>query len=417
MKVFKFGGASLKSPEAIRNMASIIQHFKGEKLVVVVSAMGKTTNNLEALFKQVNQQEDPEKKFKEIVDYHLGISSQLISGEENLKKIDHTINMLQEAISNVDLKENADKIYDQIISHGELLSSTIISAYLSEVGLPVIWADARKFIKTDSTYREGKIDWTATCTFTGDHLKSRLSDHIIITQGFIGSTENGNTTTLGREGSDFTAAIIAYCLDAESVTIWKDVPGILNADPKRFPDPKLYEHLSFQEAAEMTYYGASVIHPKTIKPLANKNIPLLVKSFEKPELPGTLIDEGGPHPLFPTFVVKDDQCLISFLAKDLAFINERNLSIIFHMMDMLNIKINMMQNSAVSLTICVDNRATKIKKLIDALKNDFSIRFNENLRLITVKNYSPASIIQVSKEKKILVEQRTRNTFQIVFAP
>ena len=417
MKVFKFGGASLKSPESIRNMASIIQHYKGEKLVVVVSAMGKTTNNLEALFKQVNQQEDPEKKFQEIVDYHLGISSQLISGEENLKKIDHIIHMLHEAISHADLKENPDKIYDQIISHGELLSSTIISAYLSEVGLPVIWADARKFIKTDFTYREGKIDWAATCTFTGDHLKSMLSDHIIITQGFIGSTENGNPTTLGREGSDFTAAIIASCLDAESVTIWKDVPGILNADPKRFPDPKLYEHLSFQEAAEMTYYGASVIHPKTIKPLANKNIPLLVKSFEKPELPGTLIDEGGPHPLYPTFVVKDDQCLISFLAKDLAFINERNLSIIFHMLDMLNIKINMMQNSAVSLTICVDNRTTKIKKLIDALKNDFSIRFNENLRLITVKNYSPASIIQVSKEKKILVEQRTRNTFQIVFTP
>ncbi len=417
MKVFKFGGASLKSSEAIRNMASIVQHFKGEKLMVVVSAMGKTTNNLEALFKLAFQQEDPEIKFQEIVDYHLGISSQLISGAENLEKIDHIIRMLQVAISNVDLKENPDKIYDQIISFGELLSSTIIAAYLTEVGLPAFWADARKFIKTDPTYREGKIDWIKTCALIQDNFRSKLSDHIIITQGFIGSTENGSTTTLGREGSDFTAAIIASCLDAESVTIWKDVPGILNADPKRFPDPKLYEHLSYQEAAEMTYYGASVIHPKTIKPLANKNIPLYVKSFEKPELPGTLIDEGGPHPLYPTFVVKDEQCLISFLAKDLAFINERNLSIIFHMLDMLNIKINMMQNSAVSLTICVDNRSPKIKKLIDALKNDFSVRFNENLRLITVKNYSPGSIIQVSKEKKILVEQRTRNTFQIVFAP
>jgi aspartate kinase len=417
MKVFKFGGASLKSPEAIRNMASIVQHFKGEKLVIVVSAMGKTTNNLEALFQLVIQKEDPLKKFREIIDYHLGISSQLISGTENLEKIDHLIDQLKTTVANVDLGDNPDKVYDQIISHGELLSSSIISAYLSEVGLPAIWADARNFIKTDSTYREGKIDWIATCALIRDHLKTRLSDHIIITQGFIGSTENETTTTLGREGSDFTAAIIASCLEAESVTIWKDVPGILNADPKRFQDPKLYEHLSFQEAAEMTYYGASVIHPKTIKPLANKNIPLYVKSFEKPELPGTLIDQGGPHPLYPTFVVKDDQCLISFLAKDLAFINERNLSIIFHVLDMLNIKINMMQNSAVSLTICVDNRSSKIKKLIEALKNDFSIRFNESLRLITVKNYSPASIIQVSKDRKILVEQRTRNTFQIVFAP
>ncbi len=417
MKVFKFGGASLKSPEAIRNMASIVQHFKGEKLVIVVSAMGKTTNNLEALFQLVIQKEDPLKKFREIIDYHLGISSQLISGTENLEKIDHIIDQLKTTVANVDLGDNPDKVYDQIISHGELLSSSIISAYLSEVGLPTIWADARNFIKTDSTYREGKIDWTATCALIQDHLKTRLSDHIIITQGFIGSTENETTTTLGREGSDFTAAIIASCLDAESVTIWKDVPGILNADPKRFQDPKLYEHLSFQEAAEMTYYGASVIHPKTIKPLANKNIPLYVKSFEKPELPGTLIDKGGPHPVYPTYVVKDDQCLISFLAKDLAFINERNLSIIFHVLDLLNIKINMMQNSAVSLTICVDNRSSKIKKLIEALKNDFSIRFNESLRLITVKNYSPASIIQVSKDRKILVEQRTRNTFQIVFAP
>jgi len=417
MKVFKFGGASLKSPEAIRNMAGIVQHFMGQKLVVVVSAMGKTTNNLEALFSQVNQKENPERKFQEIVNYHLGISSQLITTTESQQKIDRVIDQLGSAILHVDPADHPDKRYDQIISFGELLSSTIIAAYLSETGMPVIWGDAREFIKTDPTHREAKIDWPATCTRIQEDLKNQLNSHLIVTQGFIGSTENGNTTTLGREGSDFTAAIIASCLDAESVTIWKDVPGILNADPKRFPDPKLYEHLSFQEAAEMTYYGASVIHPKTIKPLANKNIPLLVKSFEKPDLPGTRIDQGGPHPLYPTFIVKDDQCLISFMAKDLAFINERNLSIIFHMLDLLNIKINMMQNSAVSLTICVDNRTPKIKKLIDALKNDFSIRFNEDLRLITVKNYSPASILQVSKEKKIMVEQRTRNTFQIVFSP
>jgi len=399
MKVFKFGGASLKSPEAIRNMAEIVRSFKGENLVVVVSAMGKTTNNLEALFNLVEQQSDPEKKFKEIVSYHLEISHQLIRRPENLEQIDRLVDQLGTIIRRADTNDNPDKTYDQIISFGELFSSTLIAAYLSEVGLPTIWKDAREFIKTDFTYREGRIEWAETCARILDHLKGSVQDHRVVTQGFIGSTEIGDTTTLGREGSDFTAAIIASCLDAESVTIWKDVPGILNADPKRFPDPKLYDHLSYQEAAEMTYYGASVIHPKTIKPLANKNIPLHVKSFEKPDLPGTLIDQGGPHPRYPTYVVKDEQCLISFMAKDLAFINERNLSIIFHMLDMLNIKINMMQNSAVSLTICVDNRSTKIKKLTDALKNDFSIRFNEHLRLITVKNYSPASVIQVSKGK------------------
>jgi aspartate kinase len=414
MKVFKFGGASIKNAESIRNMSSIIQKFSGEELVVVVSAMGKTTNNLEALLHQILNREDHRIKHREIVDYHLSISSELISNEKNRKDIQHVLQMLENAIKAPDVNEETDRFYDQVISMGEILSSTIIAGYLSETGIPVTWMDARKFIRTDHTHREGKIDWPATCSLIRNQIRPRLSTHLIMTQGFIGSTENETTTTLGREGSDFTAAIIASCLEAGSVFIWKDVPGILNADPKRFQDPKLYEHLSFQEAAEMTYYGASVIHPKTIKPLANKNIPLMVKSFEYPDLPGTLIDRGGPHPVYPTFVVKDDQCLISFLAKDLAFINEKNLSIIFHVLDMVNIKINMMQNSAVSLTICVDNHPLKIGKLIDALKNDFSIRFNDNLRLITVKNYSPASIIQVSKNKKILVEQRTRNTFQIV---
>jgi len=414
MKVFKFGGASIKSQESIRNMSSIIQRFKGEQLVIVVSAMGKTTNNLESLFHQVIGREDHQAKLREIMDYHLHISDQLVLTIKNQKGIDRALKNFKTIINQTDPSDEKDRIYDRIISQGEILSSTIVAAFLLESGLPVYWMDARKFIRTDPTHREGRIDWSATSSLIRDQLEPLLSSHLIVTQGFIGGTENEITTTLGREGSDFTAAIIASCLDAESVIIWKDVPGILNADPKRFQDPKLYDHLSFQEAAEMTYYGASVIHPKTIKPLANKNIPLIVKSFEQPDSPGTRIDQGGPHPLYPTYVVKDDQCLISFLAKDLAFINENNLSIIFHVLDMLNIKINMMQNSAVSLTLCVDNHTSKVMKLIDSLKNDFSIRFNEGLRLITIKNYSPASIIHVSKDKKILVEQRTRNTFQIV---
>jgi aspartate kinase len=417
MKVFKFGGASIKSPESIRNMASIIRQYTGEQLVVVVSAMGKTTNHLESLFALVKNKNEGQEKFREIASYHLEISGQLIREKDNRDEVNSILGQLENSFQKADPNENPDKMYDQIISYGELISSTIIGCYLSETGMAVRCADARKFIRTDPAHREAKINWPVTCKLIQDQLGPEISSRLVLTQGFIGSTENENTTTLGREGSDFTAAIIANCLNAESVTIWKDVPGILNADPKRFPDPKLYDHLSFQEAAEMTYYGASVIHPKTIKPLANKNIPLFVKSFERPDLPGTRIDQGGPHPVYPTFVVKDSQCLVSFLAKDLAFINENSLSIIFHVLDMLNIKINMMQNSAVSLTICVDNNSRKVIRMIDALKNDFSIRFNEDLRLITVKNYSPASIIQVMKDKKILVEQRTRNTFQIVFDP
>jgi aspartate kinase len=417
MKVFKFGGASINSPESIRNMASIISEYKGDQLVVVVSAMGKTTNHLESLFDLVKDKNLALIKYKKIADYHLDIASQLIREKDNKERVNNILDALKETVTKVDLKDNPDKIYDQIISFGEMISSTIVACYLSETGIPIHLADARKYIRTDPTHREGKIDWPVTCRLIQEQLKPVLPSHLIITQGFIGSTENEHTTTLGREGSDFTAAILASCLEAESVTIWKDVPGILNADPKRFPDPKLYDHLSFQEAAEMAYYGASVIHPKTIKPLANKNIPLFVKSFERPDLPGTRIDDGGPHPVFPTFIIKDNQCLVSFLAKDLAFINEKNLSIIYHVLDMLNIRINMMQNSAVSLTICVDNHSRKLSGMIDALKNDFSIRFNENLSLITVKNYSPASVIQVMKDKKILVEQRTRNTLQIVFDP
>jgi len=414
MKVYKFGGASIKSQETVKNMADILKKFPEKKLVIVVSAMGKTTNNLENLFKLAINNQNYDKKLQEIEEYHNKMYGNLLSSDKNRTMVEQVFQNLKSSLSNVNQSNHQDMLYDELVSYGELLSSTIIYGYLSELGFPVVWIDARNFIKTDNTHREGKINWALTCNLIKYHLMPLLSNHILITQGFIGSTEADTTITLGREGSDFTAAIIAFCLNAESVTIWKDVQGILNADPKRFPNTKLFHQLSYQEAAEMTYYGASVIHPKTIKPLANKNIPLNVKSFESPDLPGTVIDIGGPHKLHPTFVIKDEQCLVSFFARDLAFINEKNLSIIFHVLDMLNIKINMMQNSAVSLTICVDNHAGKVQQMIDTLKNDFTIKFNENLRLITIKNYTPKSIKEVTKGNTILVEQRTRNTFQIV---
>lgn len=416
MKVFKFGGASIRDAASIRNMAEIIQQYTGIPLVIVVSAMGKTTNHLEEVFYSKLKGEDFEAGLTALKEYHYGIANDLFNGKDTHTgdRIRELFGALEAILYRKEKTRNNAKLYDAIVSFGELLSSTLIADYLNQNGMAVTWLDARKVIRTDRTFREGKIDWGTTDKLIRQHVGSKLNTSNFISQGFIGSTTEGDTTTLGREGSDFTAAIFGASLDADSVTIWKDVPGILNADPKRFNNTALYTNLSYQEAAEMTYYGASVIHPKTIKPLANKNISLLVKSFEEPAREGTVINEGEMHELPPTYVVKDNQCLVSFGVKDLSFINEKNLSIIFHILDQLNIKINMMQNSAVSLTVCFDNREDKVSELVNMLKNDFKVRYNQNLQLITVKNYTAQAIDSVSDGKEVLVEQRTRNTYQIV---
>jgi aspartate kinase len=397
-------------------MSEIIAEHSDTPLVVVVSAMGKTTNQLEqVLFKKIRG-ESVISDIDALRTCHKNIVLEIFNERsgEVVKKVELIIDALESKILSTTRIKNISQLYDSVVSFGELLSSTIIAEYLNSIGFPIQWIDARKVLKTDETYREGKIEWEITDALIKKEIGDKLSDTNFITQGFIGSSINGHTTTLGREGSDFSAAILGAGLEAESVTIWKDVPGILNADPKRFENTELFINLSYQEAAEMTYYGASVIHPKTIKPLANKNIPLLVKSFDNPGLDGTVINHGDLHKLPPTFVVKDNQCLISFGVKDLTFINEKNLSIIFHILDKFNIKINMMQNSAVSLTICFDNRQDKITDLVKTLENDFKILYNQNLQLITIKNYSQEAIDMVSKDKEILVEQRTRNTYQIV---
>ncbi len=413
MKIFKFGGASIKDAGAVRNMAGILRTYQNEHPVVVVSAMGKTTNALEKVVFSIEPAETGI-LLNEVVDFHLDMATGLFDNKRPIGEIKKIINELKNTITKFPAAERSDQFYDAVVSYGELLSSGIITAFLKESGIRAEWIDARNMIITDDNYREAEVIWPATCQHIQETFSEINPSRIMVTQGFIGSTVTGHTTTLGREGSDFTAAILASCLNAESVVIWKDVAGILNADPKRFARTRLYKNLSYQEAAEMTYYGASVIHPKTIKPLANKGIPLVVKSFEKPDSEGTVINEGEMHSIPPTFVVKENQCLISFIAKDLNFINEHNLSIIFHVLDMLNIKINMMQNSAVSLTICVDMHDWKINELRDTLKQDFKILYNETLRLITVKNYTAQAIGEVSKDETILVEQRTRNTFQIV---
>ena len=299
------------------------------------------------------------------------------------------------------------------MSLGEVISTLIISHYLANEGVPVHWIDARKMIRTDSNFREGKVDWDFS-KVTIQELTDKLTNGVLVTQGFIGSTENGLTTTLGREGSDYSAAIFASCLKAESVTIWKDVPGVMNADPKRLPAAIVFEELPFKEAAEMTYYGASVIHPKTIKPLANNGIPLFVKNFDNPLLPGTVIKETKLDHIPPLIVFKDNQCLISCRVTDYSFIEESQLSIIFGIVSEMQMKINLMQNSAISFSFCVDYREDKILKLIDLLGKHFEVYYNTGLTLITVKNYDQQTFQEYRLKKGVILEQSSRSTLQVL---
>ena len=413
MKVFKFGGASIRNAEAVANMSKIIAASANESLVVVVSAMGKTTNALEKLLQLNAKQENFQEELNQLKDFHGEIMQKLISDRSDpvYDTVDNYFSLLVQNLENHHAAFNQK--YDQVVSFGEIISSTIIAAYLNTSGVTIGWLDARQYIRTDEQFREAKIDWPET-NHRIEELAGFLQKKPVITQGFIGGTVSGFTSTLGREGSDFTAAIFASALQAESLSIWKDVPGVLNADPKRLPDTVKYEELSYQEAAEMTYFGASVIHPKTIKPLADKGIPLLVRSFDYPDVPGTIIHHCEIHEPVPAIIFKPQQTLVTFKMKDLDFINEKKLSVIFHILDKLNIKINLMQNSAVSFTVCFDDYPVKLDDLLDYLSRDFNIRYNQNLLLITVKNYDQKSIDLVSENKEILVEQKTRHTYQII---
>ncbi len=413
MKVFKFGGASIRNARAVINMANIIASYSHEPLVVVVSAMGKTTNALEEILNMKSKSEAYNEKLLALINYHLDIINVLIPNKQNqiYQKVDLSFEKLVETIERKHASHNQK--YDQVISFGELISSRIVAAYLQSKKINMEWLDARQYIRTNEDFREAKINWPHTKERIGN-LKNHLHSTAVITQGFIGGTMSGFTSTLGREGSDFTAAILANALDAESLTIWKDVPGVLNADPKMINDTIKYKVLSYQEAAEMTYYGASVIHPKTIKPLADKNIPLLVRSFDHPKAEGTTIHHCELQNLVPAIIFKTGQTLITFKMQDLDFINEKNLSVIFHILDKLNIKISMMQNSAVSFTVCFDDYPNKLDQLLEYLQHDFDIRYNRNLTLITIKNFDQPTIDQISKDKVILVEQKTRTTYQIV---
>jgi aspartate kinase len=412
--VFKFGGASVRDAKAIRNVAAIVRPYCDKRLLVVVSAMGKTTNALERVVKDLQTGTDVTTEIISLKEYHNAITSALFSDTHPIRKEIET--MLDGLPPLAKAGYAPDQLYDQVVSFGELISTRIVAAFLAEEGLPAEWVDARHYIKTDDTYREGKVDWAMTEKKIRE-LAPHLDGKILITQGFIGSTPDGFTTTLGREGSDYTAAIFGSCLGAENVTIWKDVPGVMNADPKRIPDATPFRELPFREAAEMTYYGASVIHPKTIKPLANRGIPLLVKNFDNPSLPGTRIHETRIDRLPPLIVFKENQCLISCAVTDYTFVDEQQLGVIFHAVSRENLKINVMQNSAISFSFCVDFRENKVLHLIEELSEHFKVYYNTGLTLITVKNYDEATNNHYRGLPGVILEQSSRSTLQVLVKP
>ena len=409
MNIFKFGGASLKNAERIKNVAEIISFHAKDPLLVVVSAMGKTTDALEKIASLASARADFQKELEEVKTYHLGICHELFQGDHFAKEIETSFLKLNDVAL---VQGEVDYVYDQIVSFGELISSSILNAYLKYKKLNVLWIDSRQYIKTDDTFREGKVDWA----LTGKNIAAlaNTTDQLIITQGFIGSTERNETTTLGREGSDFTAAIYGSCLGAQSVTIWKDVPGVMSADPRRIPTALVFDELPYKEAAEMTYFGASVIHPKTIKPLANRQIPLLVKSFVDPTVAGTKIHECRVERLPPLIVHKENQCLISCKVTDYTFVDETQMTTILKALSDLNLKINVMQNSAISFSFCIDYRESKVLKLIDVLSKQFEVYYNANLTLITIKNYDAITSSAYRTMKGVILEQSSRSTLQVL---
>ena len=414
MKVFKFGGASVKDAAAVRNVAYIVAQ-NSSPLVVVVSAMGKTTNALEEIYNLCYSQKPFAAQLQACQAYHQQILTDLFPDSQAsiYSAIQEQFDYLHTRLTTL-TPGNYDEYYDQVVSVGEILSSLIVQHYLAAQQLKAVWLDCRPLICTDESWREAKVDWENTEQNIRQKVTPLLPDHILVTQGFLGGTTQNRTTTLGREGSDFTGAIFAYCLQAESLTIWKDVAGFLNADPKFFPNPTKYSCISYHDTVEMAYYGATVIHPKTIKPLATRNIPLWVKSFLDPTATGTLIQNTPDEVLVPAFIRKEEQCLISFGVRDYTFISEKNLSVIFHALAELRFKINLMQNSAISFSVCTNYHAERLQVLLEKLQEQFIIHYNTNLLLFTIKSYNDDSIRFLTQNREILMEQRTRTTYQFV---
>ncbi|WP_194776431.1 aspartate kinase [Pararhodonellum marinum] len=413
--VFKFGGASVKDADAIKNLSNIINKRLQNQMIIIISAIGKTTNALEEILNLKLQGLEYTTNMVALRQIHLDICGELFEKEAPVFAwIDNLFTQLSRQMEKNLAKENYDEFYDQVVGVGELLSTRIVQEYLCQQQLFCIWQDARELIRTNDDFRFAKVDWEITQANCKKLLLSNSSQFPIVTQGFIGREAKGRTTTLGREGSDFTAAILATCVKAKSVTIWKDVEGVLNADPKRFANTIRFEQLDYREAAELTYYGASVIHPKTIKPLANAQIPLFVKSFLNPEAPGTAIGNFDVQHATPVIVIKEKQILVTFRVMDFTFIEESHIHQVYRVLEKLKLKVNLLQISAITLSICIDHELFKLERLMQELRHFFEIRYNENLLLITVKNKEMNTIDGILKGREVLLEQATRTTFQVV---
>ncbi len=416
-KIFKFGGASVKDAAAVRNVAAILANYNSEPIVVVVSAMGKITNALEEVVNAYMRNEgDAHEKLGLVKNAHYQILRDLFGTENH--EVYHSLNdrfVEIEWILEETPEETYDYIYDQIVSIGEFLSTQIVSAYLNEIGIKNTWLDVRDVIRTDNTYRDGNVDWSDTETRIRRTLPELLTKGLVVTQGFIGGTSENFTTTLGREGSDYTAAIFSYCLHAETMTVWKDVPGILTADPRLFNNVSKIDRLSYREAIEMTYYGAQVIHPKTIKPLQNKNIPLHVRSFLQPEAVGTIIDDTATTTDYPPMiVVKANQVLLHIATRDFSFVAEEHLSAIFALLATHRLSANMMLNTAISFSVCVNNIPERLAALQNELNSRFNIKLESDLELITIRHYNQSTLHSVQIGKTTLLQETLSNTAQLV---
>ncbi|WP_418498051.1 aspartate kinase [Flagellimonas sp.] len=414
MRVFKFGGASVKDAEGVQNVVNVLKEVGYQDTLVVISAMGKTTNAMEKVVEAYfNDKNGLPSAIQEVIDYHHGILSDLFQNPKH--PIYDKVKVLFEEVKGFLAWNKSPKygfVYDQVVGYGELFSTTIMSAYLNEVGLSNTWLDVRNLIKTDNNYRDAQINWERTQAEVSSKVDmSKLN----ITQGFLGSDDNNFTTTLGREGSDYTAAILAYCLNAESVTIWKDVPGVLNADPRNFQETTLLDLISYREAIELAFYGASVIHPKTLQPLQRKEIPLHVKSFINPKDKGTTVGKGvGIVPKVPCFIVKKNQVLLKLSTLDFSFIVEDSISEIFKLFHDHRLKVDLIQNSAISFSVCLDNKFNGLNPMLEELKRKFKVVCHEDVSLYTIRHFDDDAVKSLQNGKSVLVEQRGKETVQLV---
>ena len=414
MRVFKFGVASVKDAAGVKNVVKVLKEVGHKDTLLVISAMGKTTNAMEAIVDAYfNDKNKIDSLIKSVADKHKHIINELF--EIKNKEILNKVNALVEEFRGFLMWNKSPKyafVYDQVVGYGELLSTTIVSAYLNEVGLDNHWLDVRELIKTNNSYRDAQVNWHSTEKAVQQKVNT---GELNITQGFLGSDENNFTTTLGREGSDYTAAILVYCLNGDSVTIWKDVPGVLNADPRHFEETELLNEISYREAIELAFYGASVIHPKTLQPLQGKEIPLHVKSFLNPKENGTTVGKGTKiSPEIPCFIVKKDQVLLKLSSLDFSFIVEENMSEIFKLFHEYKLKVDLIQNSAISFSVCLDNKFGGLKEILSALEQKFKVTCHKNVSLYTIRHFNEDSVEKVLNGYSVLVEQRGKETIQLV---